>query len=342
MLGAYGNEWTWTRTFDRLASRGIVFDQHFTATTQANAAHDAWHAGDTDIIHRLNKAGVCTVRLRLEAEPTLPAGWVIDELLPADARPESLRDIRRCAYDTMKQIPANAPALFWIELDPLVAPWRPTNEWLEFYFAGDDDDEPIEPWFDHVPSVIADDATVERLQTTYAATLSSVDQALTRLLAGCRARGFGKNGLTILTADLGDPLGENGLVGRQTNQIGEGLVHLPLFMRCPGNQWAGRRVSQLTQPADVSATLLHYFGAESIGPGIDLRQLVEHGTKGREFVTISGNGETAIRTAEHLLIAPNPANVETARLYLKPEDRWEFNDLAKKQEGEVERLLSML
>lgn len=343
MLGVYGNEWSWTRTFDRLATRGVVFDQHFAATTDEKLAHDVWHICEPEFIRRLNRAGVCTVRVRMETDPSPPEGWVIDEPAPIDPKPESLRELRQCVYNALDQVPATAPALLWIELDPFVAPWRPTNEWLKFYFDTEDDEETIEPWFDHLPPTIEDDDSVlERLQTTYAAILSSVDQNLTKLLAGCRSRGFGKNGLTIISADLGEPLGENGLIGRSTDKIGEGLVHLPLILRLPGNAHACRRFSHLTQPADIGATLLNHLGVEQTGPGVSLLSYFAGQPRHRDHVTIRGHNEVAIRTIDHLLIAPTPNDVETARLFLKPEDRWEFNDLAKKQEGEVERLLSLL
>src|SRR4051794_16893481 len=40
-LGPYGNEWFDTPSFDALAARGLVFDQHFAASPGADTVFDA-------------------------------------------------------------------------------------------------------------------------------------------------------------------------------------------------------------------------------------------------------------------------------------------------------------
>src|SRR5437879_5985283 len=44
-IGCYGNDWVQTPTLDRLASEGVVFDQHFADQPDAAGAQRAWQTG---------------------------------------------------------------------------------------------------------------------------------------------------------------------------------------------------------------------------------------------------------------------------------------------------------
>jgi hypothetical protein len=57
----------------------------------------------------------------------------------------------------------------------------------------------------------------------------------------------------------------------------------------------------------------------------------------RDHLVIRGVGETGIRTADRLAVFSDAP----PRLYIKPDDRWEVNDLAAKMEGDVERLAAL-
>jgi len=346
-LGAYGNEWSWTRAFDRLAARGVVFDQHFATTTESLQADSAWCAGDPDIIHKLNKAGVYTVRIRDQADIPSPSGWVDDRLADELPQPATLLAVRAKTYEALEKLPGNSPALLWIDIDPVKAPWRPANKWLKYYFDASEgeEEEPIEPWLGSIPTSVPEDEDdpYERLQTTYAAIISTLDGGLARLLAGCRQRGFGTNGLTILTSALSEPLGENSIIGRQSTAIVESVVHLPLIIRLPENVHAGRHVTELTQPGDVGATLANYFDVNAPNGAVSLLPSASaEAHPVRTHLLIQAPSEQAVRTAQHLFVMPRRGPIEAARLYLKPEDRWEYNDLAAKNEVDVEQLAGLL
>lgn len=295
-LGCYGNEWLSTRTIDRLAARGIVFDQHY---------------ADVD------------------PTPDWPAVFVARIALPRpDENVGDLAAVRLAMYEAMESAPKDRPALIVVEIDAILPPWEPPGDLLRYYFGDYSDDPeadpPLSPWVGQVPESVAgdDDETVERLQNSFAAQLTAVDIALTKLLAGARKRGFGVNALTVVTSDRSLPLGE--IPGPSV----EGQFHLPLVVRLPSNIASGDRIAALTVPGDVNE-LLH---AHLLGGPSGLHDLI-HGrqTTLRDRVIVPGGH---VRTPDLLLVAG-----ETPRLYVKPHDRWEVNDVAIKREWDVEQLL---
>src|SRR5262245_17262050 len=77
-LGPFGNEWVRTPTFDRLAARGVVYDRHYSLTTDPIRAHDALWSETPGLPLQLAAAGVATARVRSPGT-TQPTGWVFDE-----------------------------------------------------------------------------------------------------------------------------------------------------------------------------------------------------------------------------------------------------------------------
>src|SRR5581483_1765765 len=73
-----------------------------------------------------------------------------------------------------------------------------------------------------------------------------------------------ENTIVIFVSDHGFYLGEHGLVGKLKmgvpTTIYEELGHVPLMVRHPEGLAAGRAISGLCQPMDLSATLLELAG----------------------------------------------------------------------------------
>jgi hypothetical protein len=111
---------------------------------------------------------------------------------------------------------------------------------------------------------------------------------------------------------------------------------------------------ELATPADIYTTVLEAFGAD----GGDAAQsegmsLLRSGRDlaPRQFVLAAGaNGDRAIRTPAWMLLSTTPLvdadssaqAIGSAELYLKPDDRWEANEVADRLPDVVTRLLSIL
>ncbi|MFL5330671.1 MAG: hypothetical protein ACJ8C4_17355 [Gemmataceae bacterium] len=323
-IGPYGNEWVHTPTLDRLAARGIVFDQHF--ATDLDQARDP-----TSLVDLLVKApenlGVAIAKACSDS---------------ALRERHSLFGVRNNVYAAMKSLPTDRAACAVVGIDSLLPTWEPPKKFLDFYFGPasrhDDETVPLVPWKGDLPPAIdpGDDRTLERIHDTFAAVMSAVDRGLAKLLAGCRQRGFGSNALTVITSDLSYPLGEQGPVGWKAPKICESIIHLPLILRLPNNEYAGSRVSALTEPGDLVGTLQGYFSNKSHA---GLWPLIRSEANSlRDHLSIRYGAEVAVRTADRLCIVPPDSE---PRLFIKPDDRWETNDVASKREDERDAFVKL-
>lgn len=294
-IGPYGNRWIETPTLGALAARGVVYDWHFAAQPHLGGRYD------------------------------FAAGPGLDEVLHAAGAP-----VVRAGLDTAAEALAARAGegrwLLWVEHD-LRPPWDIAEEILEAYFASppeaDDEEEEedsLEPLLDPPAGPLdpADDALFRRLQTTFAAAVTQADLALEAVLEAA-----GEDVLVVVTSDWGQALGEHGAVGAAP--LHEEVVHVPLILAGPGCP-AGRRVEALTASVDLAATLAAYFGvALSDMHGHDLRPGAP--PPAREHVCVGDGDEWGVRTAVWYLRLPRGG--EPPRLYVKPDDRCEVNDVAQ-------------
>src|SRR5205823_4536206 len=138
--------------------------------------------------------------------------------------------------------------------------------------------------------------------------------------------------LIVVTTDVGQSLGEHGVVG--VPDVHEENVHLPLLMRLPGTDAAGRRIAALTQAVDLAPTLADVFEVPLPGTeGFTLLPLVYgDAEKVREFACAWLPNAACLRTPDWALVLPQLQGAEGAvppRLFVKPDDRWEVNEVSQ-------------
>jgi hypothetical protein len=130
------------------------------------------------------------------------------------------------------------------------------------------------------------------------------------------------------------------------------LIHVPLLMRLPGGVEAGRRIACLTQSVDLHATLLDAFGFEpppnhgySLLPVArgQIERIRSHICCG---LRLGEREEWALRSREFALLLPVAAPADDPfrpmQLYLKPDDRWEVNNVLQHHLELAERLEAAL
>ena len=169
--------------------------------------------------------------------------------------------------------------------------------------------------------------------------MTAFDADLGVLVREFRARGLDETAAWVVTSGFGYPLGEHGVVGPVGSRLHEELVHVPLLIRLPGHRQGMRRVSAFTQGADLAQTLCDLFGIEcpSDLAGRSLLALTTGTASAWRQTARSARGEErAIRTVDWAYLAPVP------RLYRKPDDVWEVNDLAPRYPDECDRLAAEL
>ncbi len=207
--------------------------------------------------------------------------------------------------------------------------------------------EPVPPFADPPtgPFDRADPDAWDWLHKTFAAVVTKLDAELGALFDLLRERGLVERAALLVTSDYGYPLGEHGQIGLHRPWLHEELVHLPLILRLPNAEQAGRRVSGYTQPPDVFPTLHALLGSTPTADanGFNLLPLARGQEESRRAFACTqldlGNAaEIALRTNDSALLVPTLVpDGDPPReplLYEKPDDRWEVNNVRR---GNIDR-----
>jgi arylsulfatase A-like enzyme len=372
VLGCYGAAWALTPALDALAEQGVVFDRHYADRADAAGARRAWRDGryrlptpgaaddgppGDDLIARLRGKGAHTCLVVDDGRPApaeFEAGW--DEVVRS-ASPDAAVEAARAA---LGRLTGRGDWLLWVDFGAPLPPWDAPDEFVAPFFsdaaddegddgrggededaaaeAGEGDEDPLAPIRDPAegPVDADDDVLYSNLQSTYAAAVSYLDACVGALLAALIDLAAEEEPLVVFTSDRGYPLGEHGVVGPVRPWPHAEAVHLPLLLRLPGGDEAGRRVDALTQAVDLAATLADAFGVELpdahghsllplvYGEAEQVRGYACSGLRDRAAV------EWALRTPEWAFLLPVGAE-ETPprgpRLYVQPDDRREVNDV---------------
>ncbi len=359
-VGCYGNDWVATPNLDRLATEGIVFDWHFadqpelfalTAWQERSIGTGCYSFPGTPPV----APSITMVRraVRCEALSSFAGdAWQAIERVAEVARLPGLARQDSGSLATSATDGAN-DGLLWIEGPSLLPPWHLHDELLEAYFDEDDVEEGLAPWTDP-PLEFAklNEAEVLQLQNTYAAAVTVFDAQLGVVFDRLRRQEMLDDTLICVTARSGLPLGEHGMIGAPGPWLHDELVHVPMLLRLPGAAQAGQRIAALTQPVDLLPTFLEAL-SQPIPPlhGCSLWPLLRGEVEQvRPYAVVAmragGQESWLMRTPDwalHLPIMP-PDEVPTSspQLFVKPEDRWEVNDLFQQQIERAEVMATAL
>jgi arylsulfatase A-like enzyme len=323
-----------------------------------NAIERAPASKSGDLIHLLTKRGVYTSLVH-SAQPThdFARGWrrVFASTPSAGDSMTCLERVLERAGDALDTLAAHEPWLLWLDLPALSPPWEMPKEYRNLYFLDDgseaDDspgdeenpgdvveEAPLIPWSGPLPDRVdpQDLATFLRLQKSFAAMVSFVDASLGRLLDDLEERELMDEVVILFTSGHGMALGEHGAAVEAVPWLHEEKTHVPLFIRLPAEAEGGRRVASLTQSVDVGPTLLALFNVAARVHGFNLLPLCRGEVESVRTYACSGfrTGESiewSLRAPHWALLLPVFQDVEDTprppQLYVKPDDRWEVNNL---------------
>jgi arylsulfatase A-like enzyme len=374
-LGCYGNDWIATPNLDRLAWEGAVFDQHFAGILQADATgqprcqyqqaipphSQEQKANGPDLLQTLRNNDI-----------------FIRELTLAFNQGMGGAELKACT-----ELAAREKGLLWIHGPSLRPPWNLDEDMAGSYFdeedprqegevrenseeelEDDEDEEAAEeqdeeydeevrvkslPWLDPPEGPLTELEDMLRVQNTYAAAVTVLDAQIGRLVEALGSKGLLEQASLWITASSGLPLGEHGWLGFSDLNLHEATAHLPLLIRPPQSGLNGLRISALTQPADITATLLDYFGVLNYAAsGHSLRPWLDGQIAPLRPFALSrwqpGVLAVAVRTAEWTLHRKMTEGEEKSnpQLFVRPDDRWEKNDVGGQYPevvAELEKLL---
>jgi arylsulfatase A-like enzyme len=358
-----------------------VFDQHFADAADPAGAHHAWRFGRyhlpnlssdhqvdsaTNLLVALRTQGIHTCLIVDDSRPIpegFVAGWDEVEQVTAEGATTPLEATLEAAGAALLRLEPRDDWLLWIELATTLPPWNVPEEFQIPYFSeepieDEDEDEgeeeqasePLTPLTDIASGLVDpdDDYLYLSLQTSYAAAVTYLDAGVGQLLEALAGMEGGDEVLILVTTDVGQNLGEHGIVGPVRAWLHDEIIHLPLLVRLPGGVEAGRRVDALTQTVDLAATLADWFHAPlPEAHGQSLLPLVRGETETiRPYVCaglqVGEAIEYALRTPDWAFLLPQLTSADdanrTPRLYVKPDDRWEVNDVLQHHQELAEQL----
>ncbi|MCI0377256.1 MAG: sulfatase-like hydrolase/transferase [Gemmataceae bacterium] len=319
-VGCYGNDWIATPNLDRLATRSVVFDQFFAddvtwRSTFATGRHvfpahaDSEPGFESRLESVVRDHSVVWKTIRPKADDGLAKG---------------LKEIQKKTEKTLASLAKSDGWALQVELPSLAPPWNLPEDALRIYCD------------DTAQATGLPNEDLARLKDTYAAVVTYFDAWLENLLDALSAEPWWNECLICLRGTSGFPLGEHGFVGPVQATLHEETVHLPLWLRLPDARGAGSRVLELTQPVDLFPTVLEHFclpippgHGHSLWPllGGEVETVRPHAYSS---IRVGNEIEWSLRTRDWAYLLPvDGSGVRRPRLYVKPDDRWEVNDVSQ-------------
>lgn len=153
----------------------------------------------------------------------------------------------------LKENHQQGPFFLHVEAFDPHEPWDPPQEFLEKYLK-----EPTAHSWPEPPyaDVKVPAEGVKRLRANYAGEASNVDHWYGKILETIGELGLLENSVVVFMSDHGALLGEQGQWVKGPERLRTQVTHIPVLVRVPGNQYAGKRVPGFAQIPDIFPTLL--------------------------------------------------------------------------------------
>ena len=257
---------------------------------------------------------------------------------------ESLAElVARAAIAWLRENSGQRPFFLHLEAFDPHEPWDPPPHFLQKYLPDARGYTWIEPPYQDLQ--LAEEVK-RRMRANYAGEASCVDFWLGKVLETIGELGLFENSIVVFLSDHGALLGEQGQFLKGPEKLRGQVTHIPLLIRMPGKQHAGKRVSGFIQVTDLMPTLLARLGlkAPSRVTGQDFWPLVTGETASvRDYAVQAYGWIAALRTREwnYSEIWKPEAYRETYRpqLYDLAKDPEELHSVAEKY-PDVTRQLS--
>ncbi len=117
---------------------------------------------------------------------------------------------------------------------------------------------------------------MERLHAYYDGALRYVDYRLQQVAEWLQQRRLWDETLVVITGDHGECLGERGLLGHRFT-LADGLLRVPLILRCPRNVPQGFAIEEVAQTSDILPTILELLDIPPESDAVQGRVLLREG-----------------------------------------------------------------
>ncbi|MDR2441510.1 MAG: sulfatase-like hydrolase/transferase [Planctomycetaceae bacterium] len=353
MIGAYGNTWIQTPALDRLASQSVLFDRCYTETLDLTAIFDLlWQfrkqkrqtvllTDDNDIFFHA-KANNFDKRYRLKP---------FEGQEPVSSLEETQFFLGLAAaldlFQEQKQ--SKKPCFLWTHLQGFRGRWDFPMLYREMHQA-EEDPLPYSgveiPYFkppyikqylkqqNRIDTIIDPDK-IQSVMETYSGGIAVLDQVLAGFLDSLENGELGDNTLFLLFSTRGFSLGEHGRIGADTYLYSEN-IQIPLLVRFPNCFGAAVRIPALFGLSDLVCFLNNMSDKES--PFFDL--VLEKTDAIHQLLRITGKKDSVLVTPNWFFrkVFDGYMSEGYIELYVKPDDRWETNNVVDRCPEIVEEL----
>jgi hypothetical protein len=367
-LGAYGNTSYPTPFLDRLAADSFLFDWCFAPSEDlATIYRSLWDRGPESLLAQFRAAGyratlitddplLVTFSGASDFDHCVQVGddashTGVDANRASDISETDLAELFVTAAEQIVAADSSKPQIVWLHSRGMYGPWDAPLE-LQIGLLDENDPPPVEAvTLPNLTLSASDDPDVAfRFATAYAAQAMVLDECWETIQDALANSATGPDWLVTLLGARGFPLGEHRQVGGVDPRLYAEQLHVPWLVHDP--QGAGRlgRSGALVTHNDLAQMLLASSLRDKHEP-TSVAALAEFRASLRAE---SLAGYRALRTAEWCL-RQDPVSVDSdststsgqmsrnaTELFVRPDDRWEANNVAKLCEDVVETLTNQL
>jgi arylsulfatase A-like enzyme len=379
-LGAYGNTSYATPALDRFAAESLLLDWCFAPSPELDDIYRAlWHSNSladsppvASLAGRFAVEGYTTTLVTDDPSvSTCTSANDFDDIVQVvgslemasngkraiESSETDLAHIFSATIQQFGEIRQDQPRLVWLHARGMYGPWDAPVELQQSLL--DENDPPtvksIAPPDFIMGSAEGPDAAF-RYACAYAAQVMVLDQCLEELV-DATAAGRDDRWLITLVGARGFPLGEHSRIGGVDPRTHAEQLQVPWLVRFPDRMGQLVRVAALTSHHDLLPTLVDYIDRrrtldQSAFDGASVVPFASSLRAGWRDAAISTSASArSIRTLAWCLredfahnknsITSNDAG-SNPELYVRPDDRWEANDVAKLCPEVVEELRAEL
>jgi Sulfatase len=362
-LGPYGNTWLETPHFNRFAAQSLLLETVLADSPDLAQSCRAWWLGlhsmqaEQDVPslpRRATSAGARSLLITDEPEVARhPLAAEFGELQFVEQPPSATNQSDEEETELFRFFSAaisalescREPAFVWIHSRAMSGPWDAPLE-LRNQFADPDDPEPpklIDPPNELLAPGFDPDQILGYVHA-YAGQVGLADMCFGMLLEALSEHSLASETLLAVTSPRGYPLGEHKRVGTRDQALYGELLHVPLMIRLPRETYTLTRSQRLVQPHELSGLIADCCGWHDASEREENPLLADIGGARASVPRIACSaspGQRAIRTSAWFL---REERGETTRheLFVKPDDRWEANEVSARCREEVELLAAEL